>query len=636
MKTLESRKEIVIGAIVIVALLLISRAAQLQLFSDEYKERAERTTLDRSIIYPSRGLIYDRNGKIMVYNKPIYIVEATYNKIDPKMDTALFCSLLQIDRETFVANLTKDWKSGKFNKSLPFTFMSKISPEQFAIFQEHLYKFPGFTTGQRIIRGYPHTNGSHVLGYLGEVDQRIIDRSQGLYTLGDYIGLTGLEVAYESELSGGKGVNYILKDNLGRRVGAYENGSLDSMAVPGEDVYISIDLDLQAYADSLMMNKRGGIVAIEPSTGEILAMVSAPTYDPNILNLDGNRGQGMSSLLMDTINRPLNNRAVTNRYPPGSIFKPILSLVALQMQATTPSRGTFCPGYYRLSASKVQKCTHAHGTIHNMSEAIQHSCNVYYYQLMRDVLDKYSYKDPGIGLDTLVSHLRDFGMGRKLGLDYSYENKGLMPNSEYFDRIYKRETGGWRSAWVLSLGIGQGEMQLTTVQMANLATILANRGWYYTPHLVKKFVSGKPIKPEYRTKNYVRIDPKHFPPVIEGMAAVVTAGTARVAAIDGIEVCGKTGTSQNPHGEDHSVFFGFAPKNNPQIAIAVFVENAGFGNTWAAPISSLLMERYLTKKTSPTRKYLQDRMYNGVLIDKPRTVAQTQTAPKPTKSTIDP
>jgi penicillin-binding protein 2 len=614
-RQLENRKNIIIYTILLVSFTLVARAAYLQLFSSQYKEQAKRTTLDRSIIYPSRGLIYDRNGKTLVYNKPIYVIDVVYNKIDPNMDTTLFCSLLQIDKEAFFANLSKDWKSNKFHKSLPFPFLTKISPEQFAIFQEHLQKFPGFYPTQRIIRGYPHTHGSHVLGYLGEVDQRIIDNSNGLYAPGDFIGKSGLEIAYESELGGGKGINYILKDNLGRRVGAYENGRLDSMATPGEDMTSSIDLELQAYADSLMANKRGGIVAIEPSTGEILAMVSAPNYDPNILNLDGSRGLGMSMLINDSINRPLNNRAVTNKYPPGSIFKPILSLIALQKGATYVNKPIFCPGYYRLSATKVQKCTHAHGSIANVTEAIQHSCNVYYYQMMRDMLDLYSYKKPGVGLDTLVSHLHDFGLGRKLGLDYSYESKGLIPDSKYYNRMYSREAGGWRSAWVLSLGIGQGEMQLTTSQMANLAAILANRGYWYTPHLIKKYNSGKAIPVEYTVKNKVRIDPKHFGPVVDGLEAVVTAGTARIAFVEGLDICGKTGTSQNPHGEDHSVFFGFAPKNNPKIAIAVFIENAGFGGTWAAPIASLLMEKYINKKIDPSRKHLEERMKKGVLID---------------------
>lgn len=612
MRNLADRKYGIYYIIVLIAIVLTSRAAYLQLISTKYKEQAQKTTLEKSLIYPSRGLIYDRNGKTLVYNKPIYLIYAVYRKIDPKMDTMLFCSLLGIDKTTFIQNLNKDWKSGQFHKSIPFVFLSKVSPEQFAVFQEHLYKFPGFYPEERSIRGYPHNNASHVLGYLGEVDRKIIENSDGLYVMGDFIGKTGLEIAYEKELSGGKGVNYILKDNLGRQVGMYDNGRLDSMAIPGEDMKISIDLELQAYADSLMQNKRGGLVAIEPSTGEILAMVSAPTYDPNMLSLDENRSSGMQALLFDTINRPLNNRAVTNRYPPGSIFKPILSLIALQKGVTWQQRGMSCFGGFRLSATKKMGC-HSHPHINNISEAIQHSCNTYYLQITKDFLDQYSNKQPGRGLDTLVSYLRDFGLGDKLGLDYSYEGKGRIPDSKWYDRVYSKEAGGWKSMWVLSLGIGQGEMELTTVQMANLAAILANRGYYYPPHFVKQYVSGKSLPAFYTTKKKVRIDQKYFQPVVDGLEAVVTGGTARVAYVEGLDICGKTGTSQNPHGKDHSVFFGFAPKNNPKIAIAVFVENAGWGGDWAAPISSLMIEKYLNKSISPQRKYLQDKMFKGLI-----------------------
>jgi penicillin-binding protein 2 len=333
---------------------------------------------------------------------------------------------------------------------------------------------------------------------------------------------------------------------------------------------------------------------------------------PICFSLDENRNEGMRQLLMDTINRPLNNRAVTNRYPPGSIFKPILSLIAMQKGLYSAGRGGACGGGYRLSASKVVKC-HRHAPITGIAAAIQYSCNTYYCGMMRELLDMYSFKKPGIGLDTVVSYLKDFGLGSKLGLDFSYENKGFIPNSAFYDRAYRSELTGWRSAWVISLGIGQGEMQLTTVQMANLAAILANRGYFYTPHFIRKYLSGKPIPPKFTTKHKVRIDPKHFGPVIDGLENVVLAGTARVAFVEGLDICGKTGTSQNTHGKDHSVFFGFAPKNNPKIAVAVFVENAGWGGDWAAPISSLLIEKYLNKKVSPTRRYLEEKMFKGLI-----------------------
>lgn len=620
MRHLAYRKYSIIYIVVLISVVLICRTAYLQLISSKYREQAQKTTLEKKLIYPSRGVIFDRNDKTLVYNKTMYNIYAVYNKIDPQMDTTLFCSLLGIDKQTFTENLNKDWKSPKYHKSVPFVFLSKVSPEQYAFFQEHMYQFPGFIAEERGIRGYNYPYAAHVLGYLGEVDRKIIENSAGWYVSGDFIGRTGLEIAYEKYLGGKKGVTYILKDNLGRQVGSYDDGRLDSMAVPGEDMVISLDIDLQAYADSLMMNKRGALVAIEPSTGEILAMVSAPSYDPNYMSLDGVRNRLAQQLLLDTINRPLNNRAVTSKYPPGSIFKPIMSLVALQKGVAKPNKSLACFGGFRLSATKIQKC-HRHPVIRNVADAIKYSCNTYYFEITNDFLDMYGFRKPGIGLDTLVSYLKDFGLGDRLGMDYSYESRGFIPDSKYYDRRYRKEVNGWRSMWVLSLGIGQGEMQLTTVQMANLAAILANRGYFYTPHFLKRFKSGKSLPPEIKTRRKVRIDPKHFPPVIDGLEAVVTGGTARVAYVPGLDICGKTGTSQNPHGEDHSVFFGFAPKNKPKIAVAVFVENAGWGGDWAAPISSLLIEKYLNKQIAPGRKALETRMIQGLVDTSPPEIA---------------
>lgn len=609
----KDRHKIIIIFVILGALLLTFRSAQLQLFTQKYKEQAARTTLYKSIIYPARGLLYDRNGKPLVLNYPIYEILAIKNKVNPAMDTANFCRLLNIDIETFKKNLDKDWSNPKFHKAIPFVFLNKISPEQFAVFQEHMYKFPGFYPVQRYIRAYPHQHAAHALGYMGEVNKEIIEKYGDKYAAGDFIGISGIEYAYENELSGEKGVQYILRDNLGRMVGSFDNGRLDSMAVSGEDIDLSIDIDLQAYGESLLKNKRGAIVAIEPSTGQILALVSSPSFDPNLLTLDEKRGKGIKLLLLDSINKPLNNRAVTNKYPPGSIFKPILSLITLQKGTTYASKTIYCPGYYRLSATKVQKC-HGHSVPKDISEAIQHSCNTYFFQLYRDFVDQYGYKKPGVGLDTLVSYLYDFGLGKRLGVDLSYENKGYVPTSEYYNRLYRKEVNGWRSVWTLSLGIGQGEMQLTTIQMANLAVILANRGFYYTPHLIKQFRSGKPLPIEYSIPKKVRIDKKHFAPVIDGLEKVVLYA-ARSAYVPGLDVCGKTGTSENVHGEDHSVFFGFAPKNKPRIAIAVFVENAGFGAEWAAPVAGLMIEKYLNKEISPARKYLEESMIKGILVD---------------------
>jgi penicillin-binding protein 2 len=592
-------------------LILILKIAQLQIFQSKYKEQAQRTTLDKRVVFPSRGLIFDRNEKLLVHNNPIYDLKATYKKVDPKMDTTAFCNLLEIDKKDFNEMLNKDWRKAQFHKAVPFTFMSKIKSETFNSFQEHLFKFPGFDPVIRNNRAYPNKNAAHILGYLSEVDKTQIKESNGLYANGDYIGTSGLEKTYEKELKGKKGVKYLLKDFLGRDVGSFDEGKLDSSAVSGYDLITGIDLELQIYAEELMKNKQGAIVAIEPQTGEILAMVSAPSFDPNMLNLDRDRSKAIDSLLSDTLRRPLLDRPVMSKYPPGSIFKTVFSLISLQKGILNPTKPMYCNGEYKVDSkgNYVQKC-HNHPTPYNVSIAIQHSCNSYYYQGLRDFIDHYGYSKPGIGLDTLNAALGRFGLGDKLGLDVFYENKGNLPTSKYYDRIYKKEINGWRSTYILSLGIGQGEIELTTVQMANLAAAIANRGYFYTPHLVKGFSNGETIDDKYKVKHLTGIDDRHFDWVITGMEAAITAGTGRNAYIEGQQVCGKTGTSQNPHGKDHSVFFGFAPRNNPKIAIAVFVENAGWGAQVATPIAGLLMDKYLNREISPANKYKDEYMRN--------------------------
>ncbi len=596
--------------------ILVTKAAQLQIVDTKYRERAKRTTLDKNTIYPSRGLIYDRNKSLLVTNTPLYDIEAIYRNIK-QIDTSTFCELLKITPETFIKNLNKDWRSLQYSKSVPFIFLQKVKPHTFSIFQEHLYKFPGFYPKLKYIRTYPHRNAANVLGYLGEVNQRQIDNSNGKYNLGDYIGVSGLEKSYESLLRGKKGTSYILKDNLGREVGAYDNGSLDSTALSGEDIITSIDLELQAYAEKLMQGKRGAVVAIEPSTGEILSMVTAPSFDPNLIALDKNRSAAFDSLLRDTINRPFLDRSSMAYYPPGSIFKPVLSLIAMQENIVPADRTIWCDGVYELDSKgkSVQRC-HPHPTPYNVSIALEHSCNSYYYQTMREFVNQFGYKSPGRGLDTLVSYLHKFGLGNPLGTDITSEGKGFIPNSKFYDKIYRKEVNGWRSTYILSVGIGQGELQITTLQMANLAAIIANRGFYYIPHLVKGFVnSTNQINPKYQSKHYVPIDQQHYAPVIRGMELAVNRGTAVYGYVPGLNICGKTGTSQNPFGKDHSVFFGFAPKENPKIAIAVYVENAGWGGEIATPIASFVIEKYLNKEIAKYRKYLENKMINTVLIN---------------------
>ncbi len=614
---MPEKSKIILIVFGICAFILMAKTAQLQIFSDKYKTEARRTTLDKTTKYPARGLIYDRDQKLLVSNNTIYDIDVIYNNVSKSIDTSEICSLLGIDKSTFVKNMNKNWKSPQYHKAIPFTFLTRVKPKQFSIFQEHLHKFPGFYPIERNIRTYPHQNVAHVLGFLGEVDKDdLSEDNKKEYSSGDYIGRSGLERTYEYALKGTKGVGYVLKDNLGRNVESFENGELDSAAISGSDIISTIDLDLQSYGELLMQNKMGSIVALEPSTGEILSMISAPTYDPNLLNLDRNRGLSYDSLSQDTLYRPLFDRSVMAKYPPGSLFKTIFSLIAMQKGILHHKRTIYCDGAYEVDSRGlyVQGCHH-HPTPYNVSIAIQHSCNSYYYQILREFIDSHGYTTPGVGLDTLISYLNDFGLGDKLGIDYHTEEKGFLPTSTFYDKLYSHIRNGWRSTYILSLGIGQGELELTTMQMANLAAILANKGYYYTPHLVKSFVKdGFDLNDEYTVPKKVRIDEEHFEPVIEGMARVTTLGTGQLAFIPGIPICGKTGTSENS-GEDHSVFFAFAPRENPKIAIAVYVENAGFGGDIAAPIASLMIEKYINGQISPRKQYLEERMMNLKLIN---------------------
>jgi penicillin-binding protein 2 len=389
---------------------------------------------------------------------------------------------------------------------------------------------------------------------------------------------------------------------------------LDSAATSGEDLVLSLDLELQSYAESLMRNKRGAIIAIEPATGEILTMVSAPTYDPNLLSFSTERDSAYLKLVGNIEDKPMYNRAVSAQYPPGSIFKTVFAAIALQQGVRTTTQNFRCNGVYPVTG---QKC-HARPGLYNMVNAIRISCNVYFYKLMQDFLDQYDYRDPGRGLDTLHAYLQRFGLDRQLGIDYTFENEGHIPTSEEMDEQYRiKAPNGWRSSYITSEGIGQGQVELTTLQMANLAVILANRGYYVKPHFLKSFISGNyEVTEQYTKKQLVGVEPRNFEPVVEGMRLAVLSGTSRVADLGDIEVCAKTGTSENPHGEDHSVFICFAPKDNPKIAIAAYVENAGWGATYAGAISSLMLEKYLKGEVSERRKWLETKMFEANILNK--------------------
>ena len=593
----------------VAGLLLAARAFQLQVVDDTYRIQAQAVAMNKQTLYPARGLIFDRNEKLLINNAPVYDLMVTYNQIREGMDTTKFCDLLGITETSFKERLNKDFRNDmRYSKITPFVFMSTISPEMYARFQESMYEFPGFFVQIRNIRNYPVNAAAHVLGYITEVTQEDIDNSEGQYKLRDYIGASGLEKWYEKELRGEKGVAFVLKDNMGRDIGKFNNGDDDEFPESGLDLITTLDIDLQEYVEELMQNKVGGVVAIEPKTGEILAFASAPSYDPALMVIGGDRGRAFSKLQQDSL-KPLFNRAIMAEYPPGSIFKPVVGLIGMQEAVIQPETGMPCPGYYQVSSRDVRKCR-GHAYPGNVGTALQWSCNSYFFQTFRQIIDKHGYYEPQLGLTDFLGHLNRMGLGRKLGVDFPGEKSGNAPSVADYDRTYPKNLGGWKSPTIISLGIGQGEMQLTTLQMANLAAIIANDGHYYTPHFLKSFkhkdsVSQKPM--QYRQRFNTQIAPYLYTSIQEGMQKVVTAGTARSAWISDVSVAGKTGTVQNPFGEDHSTFIAFAPVENPKIAIAVYVENAGGGGRHAAPIASLAIEKYMKGEISPQRKWLEQR-----------------------------
>ncbi|NRB50679.1 MAG: penicillin-binding protein 2 [Saprospiraceae bacterium] len=612
------------------ALMLIFKAGQLQLWDSSFRSKADAATIGEYVMYPSRGLIYDRNDSLLVNNDYIYDLMVTYNQVDRDMDTLKFCQLLGITKSEFTKRLNKNWGDVRYSKSVPYVFLDKISVETYARFQETLYEFPGFFPQVRNVRGYPHATSPHLLGYIREVNRKelqtkVFDESKGndslpVYALGDYIGASGLEKQYEEHLRGKKGLRLVLKDNMGREVGDYNDRKSNIPAISGSNLHTTIDLRLQKYGERLMSNKIGSIVAIEPETGEILAMVSTPTYDPNELTINKDRGRIYAKLQKDSLN-PLFNRSLMAQYPPGSLFKPLVALVALEDTLITPKTTISCQAGYYVNGQKLTGCHH-HATCTSVASAIQHSCNAYFVNVFRRIVDQAGAQQPSLGLDHFNGYLEDFGLGHKLGIDFPGEQVGNYPSSQYFsEKVYANESN-WKSIWIRSLGIGQGELLMTNLQMANMAALLGNRGYYVKPHLVKRIVpEDKPAIVFDNSAERVELDinKAHFETVIEGMERVVTSGTATSAYIPDIVVCGKTGTAENNQrdGKDHSIFFAFAPKDKPKIAIAVYVENGTWGGTYAAPIASLMIEKYLREDgeiVSPNRKWWEKRMVEADLI----------------------
>ncbi|HNW57678.1 MAG TPA: penicillin-binding transpeptidase domain-containing protein, partial [Bacteroidales bacterium] len=509
------------------------------------------------------------------------------------IDTFGLCNLLGIDYETFRERMKA---AVNYSRRAPSILLKQISDQTYARLQEKLFLYPGFFVQPRTLRKYTQPVAAHALGYVSEVDDNVI-RKNPFYKTGDYIGKSGIEEAYEKELRGKRGVKIYLVDVYSRVKGSYANGAKDTIAVQGSDIISSIDLDLQKYGELLMKNKRGSVVAIEPKTGEVLALISSPNYDPGLL-VGRVRSENFADLLADTVLQPLYNRALMASYPPGSTFKPIIGLIGLQEGVITPETRFACHNGYLFV-----KC-HSHPSPLNLEGAIQTSCNAYFCQTFRKVLENPRYNSISDALGKWRGYLDEFGFGKKLGSDFVNELTGFIPSSSYFDKYYTKN--GWHALTVISMGIGQGEVGTTPLQIANMTAAIANRGYYYTPHIVKAVGKDRTIDKRFTTKHQISIDSSNFEEIILGMEAAVKGGTGRSAAIKDVIVCGKTGTAQNPHGKDNSVFIAFAPKDNPQIAIAVYVENAGFGAAYAAPVAGLMIEKYI--KDTISNKALEQRI----------------------------
>lgn len=585
-----------------VALIYIVRLFYLQIIDTSYVYFAQNNVLQEQTIYPARGLIYDRNGELLVYNDAVYDLSVIPEQVK-NLDTLGFCKVLNISKEEFITTFARLRRQKGYSPWRPIVFQRQITIPTYAAFQEKLFDFQGFFVEVRTDRKYKHSNAAHVMGYIGEVTETQIDKSSGYYRMGDFVGQSGVERIYENELGGKKGTRYVLVDSKSRTQGRYKNGEFDTAAIAGKDINLSIDQELQKLGEELMLNKIGSIVAIEPGTGEILSLVSSPTYDPNLL-IGRDRGNNYMALLKDPY-KPLFNRPISAPYPPGSIFKIIMSLMGQQEKVLTPATGYSCNHGYLFVGC------HPHGSPLQLRGAIAVSCNAYFCQVYRSVINNPRYKHVEDAYTQFYNHAYSFGMGHALGIDLYGEGPGVLKKATYFDKLYGRHR--WQALTTISMGIGQGELGITPLQMANATAAVANRGYYYTPHIVQKIDKKKNPNSAFNTKHWTTIDTSYFPVVIDGMQDVVERGTAYVARIPGIVICGKTGTAQNPHGKDHSVFFAFAPKDNPKIAIAVFVENAGFGATWAAPIASLMIEQYLTGKHD-TRKHILERMLKADLI----------------------
>jgi penicillin-binding protein 2 len=592
MNQYRDRRYVFAVAIILVGLVFMVRLFQLQVLDKSYEQYALNNAQSIRIVYPARGLIYDRNGKIMVYNKAAYDIMVTPRMLMP-FDTTELCEILQITPESLLERL----KSAEdYSIRVPSVFMKQVSYEHAALLQEKMYQLPGFYVQTRTLREYTDSIASHALGYVGEVDQDILDRDD-YYQLGDYIGVSGVEKAYEAYLRGKKGKNIFLKDVHNQTIESYQGGRLDVGVEVGSNLTTTLDMELQAYGEELMAPYLGSIVALEPESGEVLALVSAPSYSPDLL-VGRNLGMEFGKLAEDSLN-PLFNRALMAQYPPGSTFKTLMAIIGLQEKVIGTGTEHHC--YYGFYVGNTHTGCHLHDSPLNLTEAIQNSCNTYFINVLKSIVQDIKYSSTAEAYENWREHLLSMGFTSPLGIELTNELNGNIPPSGYYDGIYGEDR--WNYLTIRSLAIGQGELLITPIQMANMTATIANRGYYITPHLVKEIEGEDQIDNGYLQRHYTSIDSSFYRPVVDGMDLVVNGGkgsTARNAKIEGITVCGKTGTAENPHGNDHSIFIAFAPKEEPKIAIAVYVENQGFGTTYAAPIASLMIEKYLTGEVKRT------------------------------------
>ena len=609
----KNRRLVIQIIMAVVLVLFLTRLFYLQIIDDTYSELASKNAIRRVPNYPNRGLILDRNNELVVFNDAVYDLYVVPSQVK-EMDTLKFCELLKIDISFFREQLLKARQHSRYR---PSAFVKQISAKDFALFQEYLFQFPGFYEELRTIRRYPFKSAAHTLGYIGEVNQTEIEKNP-YYQSGDYIGISGIEYTYEKFLRGRRGVRYMMVDNLNREKGRFRNGELDTAAIAGKNLQLKLDIILQNYGELLMQNKKGSIVAIEPETGEILAMISSPVYDPNLLT-GRERGKNYIALKNDTL-EPLYNRPIMGLYPPGSTFKTFIGLIGLQEKVISENTGYNCRLGYSIGSIFV-KCR-PHPPASNISIALQYSCNAYFCNAFKETIDNNKYKDEDASLAKWNDYLYSFGFGKQVGIDVPNEKKGFIPTPEYFKKVYKGWR--WRSSTIISLGIGQGEVTVSPLQLTNATVCIANRGWYYIPHLARKiddpdFYNNN----KYLVKQQTMVDSSYFSSVVEAMYLTVEQGTARASKIPGVAMCGKTGTVQNPHGEDHSMFIAFAPKDNPKIVVGVVVENSGGGSKYAAPIASLMIEKYLNDTIATTRQALKQRILEADFINpKPTVEAQ--------------